>query len=78
MLPPVIAAYSAVKLHYGTVLGDEIYERIDSLPKTVPYCNSIQRPPSLTRNHKMAEGRLSTNMRDYFKIKFFLVLGDVS
>ena len=36
MQPPVMAAYSAVKVHYGTVLGDEIYERIDSLPKTVP------------------------------------------
>ena len=32
MQSPVMAAYSAVKLHYGTVLGDEIYERIDSLP----------------------------------------------
>ena len=32
MQPPVMAAYSAVKVHYGTVLGDEIYERIDSLP----------------------------------------------
>ena len=36
MQQPVIVAYSAVKLHYGTVLGDEIYERSDSLPKTVP------------------------------------------
>ena len=58
--------------------GTKFMREVIAFPKQSHSAIRYNAHPVLTRNHKMAERRLSTNVCDYFKIKFFLVLGDVS